>query len=262
MQKVTGKDLLGYALAAYSVMLLVIVVVLAQHPWQPSKAPTQTVKIARIERPDFRSIEDVNERKAQFFAYMLPLIEAENLKIKAQRQQLKSIQQEWRREHRLSRKSQRALNALIKQYEVEDEQLSEQLKRLNLRINELPPALVLAQAASESAWGTSRFARNANNFFGQWCFSEGCGLVPRRRLAGATHEVAKFKDVSESVAAYFNNINTFYAYQELRKLRLKLAEQQQPLTALALLPTLGQYSERGDEYLQDLTAIIQQNALE
>ncbi|MDZ7825939.1 MAG: glucosaminidase domain-containing protein [Gammaproteobacteria bacterium] len=43
------------------------------------------------------------------------------------------------------------------------------------RADEIPPSLVLAQAAAESAWGTSRFARMANNLFGQPRFTEGCG---------------------------------------------------------------------------------------
>ena len=41
------------------------------------------------------------------------------------------------------------------------------------------------QAANESAWGTSRFARIGLNFFGQWCYSKGCGMVPKRRNTGA-----------------------------------------------------------------------------
>ncbi|GAL25529.1 putative Bax protein [Vibrio variabilis] len=68
----------------------------------------------------------------------------------------------------------------------------EWLESMLTRVDVLPEALVLTQAANESAWGTSRFAKEANNYFGQWCYSKGCGLVPLQRTEGMTHEVAKF----------------------------------------------------------------------
>lgn len=43
----------------------------------------------------------------------------------------------------------------------------------------LPPSLALAQAAEESGWGTSRFAREGNALFGQWTTDPDVkGLVP------------------------------------------------------------------------------------
>ncbi len=69
---------------------------------------------------------------------------------------------------------------------VDEAWLTEMLKRVNV----LPEALVLTQAANESAWGTSRFATQANNLFGQWCYKQGCGIVPAQRAAG---KLTKFK---------------------------------------------------------------------
>lgn len=66
--------------------------------------------------------------------------------------------------------------------EFEDKQITKAwLDKMLLRVDVLPKALVLTQAANESAWGTSRFAVQANNYFGQWCYRTGCGLVPRER---------------------------------------------------------------------------------
>ena len=66
------------------------------------------------------------------------------------------------------------------------------------RVDVIPPSLALAQGANESAWGTSRFSKEGNNYFGQWCFKLGCGLVPRQRDSGAQHEVAKFDSPRQS----------------------------------------------------------------
>ncbi|NIW24503.1 MAG: glucosaminidase, partial [Gammaproteobacteria bacterium] len=35
----------------------------------------------------------------------------------------------------------------------------------------IPVSLVMAQAAEESGWGTSRFAAEGNALFGQWAWS-------------------------------------------------------------------------------------------
>ena len=41
------------------------------------------------------------------------------------------------------------------------------LRELLRRVDVIPPSLVLAQGAIESGWGTSRFARQGNNLYGQ-----------------------------------------------------------------------------------------------
>src|SRR5690606_24219440 len=129
------------------------------------------------------------------------------------------------------------------------------------RVDILPSSLVLAQAANESAWGTSRFALEGNNFFGQWCWSEGCGLVPQQRHSGAAHEVQSYASVADSVRSYFMNINTFPSYLELRRTRQRLRDQGKPLDRHALAEGLERYTERGAEYVKEVRAIIQVNEL-
>ena len=115
------------------------------------------------------------------------------------------------------------------------------------------------QAANESAWGTSRFARIGLNFFGQWCYKKGCGMVPRRRNSEAEHEVAAFKSVRAAVSSYFKNINTHNAYKELRTIREDLRAQQKPILATKLTYGLMSYSERGEAYIEELNTMINQN---
>ena len=53
------------------------------------------------------------------------------------------------------------------------------------RVDVVPPALAVAQAAIESGWGTSRFAQQGNALFGQWTWGAHTGLVPRSRTSGS-----------------------------------------------------------------------------
>lgn len=117
----------------------------------------------------------------------------------------------------------------------------------------------MIQAANESAWGQSRFAQQGNNLFGQWCFSEGCGLVPSQRGSDADHEVRTFDSINDSVASYLHNLNTSHAYADLRDIRADLRANNQPFDALMLAEGLSQYSTRGEEYVEEIQMMIRSN---
>ncbi|WP_108163384.1 glucosaminidase domain-containing protein [Saccharospirillum sp. MSK14-1] len=209
--------------------------------------------------PDFTTFSEGDERKNAFFAYFEQLIDAENEAILSSREKLTEIiandQARW--VDRLW------LASLANRYELDDFESSnvEHWNALLIHVDIVPPSLALAQAANESAWGTSRFAREGNNYFGQWCYSRGCGLVPEARDDDASHEVARFSSARQSVRRYVNNINTHYAYAELRERRAQLRAADEPVTGLALAPTLINYSQRGQAYVDELDAIIRFNEL-
>ena len=121
--------------------------------------------------------------------------------------------------------------------------------------------MVLAQAANESAWGTSRFSLVANNLFGQWTFIPGQGIIPKDRPEGETYEVRKFSTVYDSVRSYLLNLNTHQAYQQLRQLRTASRVNGQNPKGLKLAEGLLRYSTRGEDYVKELQAMIRFNQL-
>jgi len=127
------------------------------------------------------------------------------------------------------------------------------------RVDIIPLEMALVQAANESAWGQSRFAQQGNNYFGQWCYKKGCGMVPKQRVAGATHEIRRFANVRQSVRAYVQNINTSPAYAEFRTIRHSLRVQSRPLDAYVLAVGLKSYSERGMAYVRTIQSMIRSN---
>jgi Bax protein len=134
-------------------------------------------------------------------------------------------------------------------------------QRLLRRVDEVPVALALAQAAIESGWGTSRFVHQANNLFGHWTYRHDRGLVPREREAGKTHRVRIFTTLRSSVQAYLHNLNTGRAYRHLRLLRAILRENDQPLDGEHLAAGLLHYSERGQAYVDEVRTLIRSNHL-
>jgi len=163
----------------------------------------------------------------------------------------------------LSTIEQQTLASISAQYRMQDSELntSALLDELLVRVDMIPASLALAQAATESAWGTSRFAREGNNIFGQWCFDEGCGLVPGRRAEDKSHEVKSFSSVDASIRAYYRNLNTNPNYEYLRELRAQMRMKGKPLDSRTLAQGLLRYSERGHVYIAELHDIIRINDL-
>jgi Bax protein len=211
--------------------------------------------------PDFAQTQDVRQRKERFFAYLLPLVEFENQRLAVIRERLEHIHDHVRWRHPLEPRDILWLERVAKAYRVTGPSWEERgfWNDLLARVDVLPVHLVLVQAANESAWGTSRFAREGNNLFGQWCFSEGCGMVPAERPEGASYEVARFGSVSESISSYMHNLNTGRPYQLLRDIRRRLRLAGEDPDALELAVGLTDYSERGEDYVAEIRAMIRQN---
>ena len=216
------------------------------------------------DKPDFAAIEDVNEKKDTFFSYLRPSINIENKRIMKERAFLTKLSETGlsnvdSEDASYAKRLGKLYSLPVPSSGLDDAWLTEMLNRVNV----LPEALVLTQAANESAWGTSRFATKANNYFGHWCYTKGCGLVPLQRNEGSSHEVATFSSSQESVHRYFMNLNRNRAYADLRAIRAKLAAKGDDLlttqTATELTNGLLKYSERGSDYVTDLQAMIRHN---
>jgi len=223
--------------------------------------PKKTPKVSGA-LPDFAAIGDVREKKLAFFGFMLPMIRESNRAIRHDRRFLLTIRDDLRSGVSLGESDLSRLTSLGKHYRVKPaESLLNQVDAMLLKVDVVPESLVLAQSANESGWGTSRFARQANNMFGVWCFREGCGLKPLQRDTGLTHEVARYATIQDSVNAYIHTINTNPAYTDLRDIRAAHRAGNAIMSGLALAEGLLRYSERGMDYVREIQQMIRVNNL-
>ena len=202
--------------------------------------------------PNFAAITDIKARKQAFFDYLSPFISAENAKIQELRRYI-------RKQNMQSPSAQ--IKQLAMQYRLKPKDAHIKQSLLS-KVDSIPPSLVLAQAAIESAWGTSRFAVKGNNLFGQWCFSQGCGLVPSQRGHGQHHEVKRFQSAAESIASYMQNLNSHPSYAVLRDNRFTLRKSGEAVNGCFLAEGLIEYSERKTAYVESLKQLIRVNNLE
>lgn len=213
--------------------------------------------------PDFATIARVEIKKQMFFDFLEIYVDARNSRVADNRQRLLDLAAAIDSGAALTAEQRTRLEELAGRYYLDDKDLPDHeiIAELLKRVDAIPAPLALAQAATESAWGTSRFALQGNNLFGQWCYDDGCGIVPRRRNADATHEVQAFDTIADAVDAYFMNLNTHDRYEAFRAMRSQMRSQQGRLDSLELASGLEGYSERGADYVDEVQTIIQQNDL-
>lgn len=209
------------------------------------------LSIMPADKPDFAAIKPVKARKQAFFEFMDKYITQGNRRIQRLRARIES--------NDLTIKE---LLATGEEYRIKTQDLDSIREQLLIKVDIVPPALVKAQAAMESAWGTSRFAVQGNNYFGQWCLSEGCGMVPQDRHHERNHEVQVFDSPQESVDSYLRNLNSHRAYRKLRRARAELRQQNQDINGCYLASGLTSYSEQGQRYVESLKKLIRVNRLE
>ena len=138
---------------------------------------------------------------------------------------------------------------------------TELLTALLERVDIVPPSLAMAQSAEESGWGTSRFADLGNALFGQWTWSGGIEPLNKRQDKGS-YGIARFDTPLQSVEAYMRNLNTHAAYQSLRERRAAMRRAGERPDGYELAKTLTSYSERGEDYVHSLHAIMRVNKLQ
>ena len=111
----------------------------------------------------------------------------------------------------------------------------------------VPIEMLVGQAVLESGWGTSRFAKQANNLFGIRVFkSTAPHLLPEGMEKWPGWGVRKFDTKCQSVKFFIELLNNHPAYEEFRNTRTKMLVTGQALDAKILIKTLKAYSTTKD----------------
>jgi Bax protein len=255
-----GQVTLALGLAVFALLAIKLFVIPNSTKVTTTSNAGQFRNIDLGDMPKFSQIEDIAAKKQTFFDYLRPVIEAQNQIIIHERQFILALIKQINNGIDLSVSDNDKLELIVEKYQYKVKAFTRtNLTALLKRIDTIPVDMVLVQAANESGWGSSRFAVDGFNFFGQWCFTEGCGLVPLSRDDGKHHEVAVFDSPKDSIIAYMINLNTNSAYRLFRSIRADLRAQKINPTAEKLVYGLINYSERKDEYIDELLEMLKHN---
>lgn len=207
----------------------------------------------------------VAEKKRLFFRLMAPIVLYVNERILENRVHADAVAQSLAQRREVPAKELAWLRELAVSYQVPGVGAgpldAAQLTELLRRVDAIPLSLALAQSASESGWGTSRFANEGNSLFGQWS-STGIKPDAQRAAEHGDYRIAAFESTGMSVWSYALNLNTHASYREFRARREESRRHGQPLRGVDLVDTMIHYSERGQAYVNELKALMRQNKLE
>ena len=205
-------------------------------PLKPKVTPKKKVYKAPVSTP---------ESKRQFLKNTIAAITKVKKRLDAQFDMVYALSLK----EKLTPQEEATLEKLKKKYKVKG--IPCLLKRLHTH----PISIVIAQAALETGWGSSRFYREANNIFGIWSFNKD----EPRMAAGVKREgvrtiyVKKYKNLEESIEGYYNMMAKGRAYKQFRKARLKTDN------PFEIIPFLDHYSELRHEYVKRLYFVIKSN---
>jgi Bax protein len=206
---------------------------------------------------DLHEINQPAARKDLFIRSVLPLALLVNQHLAEKRAKIENLWQAQLAGKKLSTADYEWSVAVANEYGLDQPDYA----ALMLRVDVIPPSLLIAQAAEESGWGTSRFTRHGNALFGQQVYDPNLGILPADRGENRKFYVRSFNNLFHTILSYTRNLNSHRAYGEFRALRAAQREGGGQLNSLRLIETLIGYSERREAYVRTIQSIITRNDL-
>jgi len=213
---------------------------------------------------DFNKLDfsQYSKRKEEFIKTVLPLILYENQKILLERKKLQELKNLLITKNTLDNVDLKYLAKIAKNYKIKSKNKHklDLVNELLISVDIIPNSIVLSQAANESGWGTSRFAKEYNALFGEYTYNFSEGVIPLKRDKDAKHLVKSFSSIDKSIQSYFNNINTHHAYQDFREVRQIMRNKNNFSKIDILVSRLDTYAA-DEKYIDTIKSIIKSNNL-
>jgi len=209
------------------------------------------VECSNVRRVTYSKVPDLSplppeERKRKFIDLVLPSILIANEEVRYIRKSLLGISFKLKKGIPLTEKEREFLGSILRRCRADTPE------EVLVKAFPVPPSLMIAQAAVETGWGTSRFFVEGNNLFGMWTFREG----PQRiKAKGAEVSLRSYPTILDSVRGYLYTLNVGWAFEGFRIRRL------QSFNPLYLSNFMDLYSIERGEYVRKIKRIIKENDL-
>ena len=93
------------------------------------------------------------------------------------------------------------------------------INQLKIKINQVYPSLLIAIAAIETDWGTSRIVKEANSLYKELVWHSTEGLEPIGETEDHTYKIKIFPNLYESMKSFALKFNSNVSYEHARFLR-------------------------------------------
>lgn len=212
---------------------------------------------------EITTLKELPESHKNFIIEFTPKILKSTRKIMDQRKRILSLKPQYQKVVN-ERWQMLWLNMVALQYRYDADYIhseiteNEYLKRIDsllLRVDIIPPKLVLAQAIIESGWGRSKFSRKHHNYFGIQCYTPGCGWAPKS-IENPKVWNKKFENDEECIDEYLWLLNTGITWNKFRHTRAKLRREHKFISSHELIKDLKRFSIIGRDYTDLIREVI------
>lgn len=192
----------------------------------------------------------IDKRKIRFMDIMIPTILIYQHQLASKKENIQILRNKSRYSIEWTPEDSLFISTSFQKYKTKN------INELLNRMTPPPTSLVLAQAALESGWGSSRFFKEANNVFGIWSFNaDENRIIANRSRDGKPIHLKKYNNLMGSVEDYHILLANSKTYAEFRDCIIR------DNNVFELIWHLRLYSERRDQYVIMLRNVIVANKL-
>lgn len=182
---------------------------------------------------DFAKISDQNLRNRLFLQILTPLALLLNENIALERAEIAAMMQQQNQNLPLSDAQIQRLEALAEQYDVftrvkAPERYDILLQNLFMKIDVVPPSLLLAVAAAESNWGTAAEVAAGNAIYKtkDWYTGEGIKLTQE---TDDSYRIKVYDSLYDAMADYALKLNSDVNFENFRLQRSMIKSREKPV---------------------------------
>ena len=192
---------------------------------------------------DFTKITDEKKRNALFIKILAPLTLKLNNQILSERNEIKSIAQDFKNQKTLSPKQISILEEKAKKYDVFTRlqgtyRQQYQIDELLIKVHVVAPSILIIAAALETNWGTSRIVKEGNSLYKTLVWHTDEGLKPIGETEDDTYRIKTYPNIYASMEEFALKLNSSISFDNFRGFRHQVIERKTLLLGSTLAPYL------------------------
>ena len=175
---------------------------------------------------DFNALKDQNLRNKLFLQIMVPLTLRLKEELLIERYELLQVNDHYKKNQKFERGHQEFLDTLAEKYDVftkfkDDRRYEIFLNNLLLRVDVVPPSILIAAAAAESNWGTAREVLLGNSLYKMKVWYTDDGIKPLDD-EDDSYRIKTYSSLYDSITDYAHKLNTDVNFENFRHHRSEL----------------------------------------
>lgn len=192
---------------------------------------------------DYYEIKDSKKRNKLFIQILAPLALKLADEVLIERYEIIDIKKSFDKNHELTPEQEKFVEEKAKKYDIftrlkGNRRYNLIFKQLLLRVDKVPPSLLIGVAAIESNWGTSRPVKLGNGLYKELAWYGEEGLEPIGEDKDKSYKIKTFPSLYAAMQDYALKINSNVNFEYMRFLRSEYRWREQPVWGRTMAHTM------------------------